>query len=99
MKIEHHIFVCTNTKGKGKHRCSEVKGWELIDAFNTSLKAKGLNKSVKVQHTCCLHQCSHGPTLCIYPKGIFYGKVKPADVQKLVKKHIVKGKKVKKLAI
>jgi (2Fe-2S) ferredoxin len=98
MKLDHHIFVCTN-KGKGKHHCSEEAGLELIARFKKELKEKGLQKEVKVQRTGCLHVCKHGPALCVYPKGVFYGNVQTDDVKKIVKKHIVKGKKVKKLAL
>lgn len=97
MKLDHHIFVCTNHKGK--HGCSEAKGLELIAKFKRLLHKKGFKKEVRVQRSGCLHMCSHGPALCIYPKGTFYGNIKPKDVKLLVKKHIKKGKKVKKLAV
>lgn len=99
MKFEHHIFVCTNHKGKGKHCCSEEKGLELVAKFREVLKEKGLRGDVRAQRAGCLDACSDGPALVIYPEGTYYGNVKVKDVEHIVKKHIIDGKKVKKLAV
>jgi (2Fe-2S) ferredoxin len=97
MKADHHIYVCTNHKGK--YGCSESKGLKLIHRFKKLLKKKGLHKEVKVEGTGCLKICKHGPALCVYPKGTFYGNVQKKNVKKIINQHLVKGKRVKKLLV
>jgi NADP-reducing hydrogenase subunit HndC len=96
MKHDHHIYVCTNHKGR---HCNEPTGLALIALFKKKLKKKGLAKKIKVERTGCLHVCKHGPALCIYPKGTFYVNVKEKDVKKIVRQHLIKGKKFKKRAL
>jgi (2Fe-2S) ferredoxin len=97
MKTDYRIFVCTNHKGK--HHCSEPKGLALIARFKKVLKKKGKQKTINIQASGCLHQCKNGPAVCVHPKGVYYGNVQVKDVKKIVKKHLIKGKKVKKLAL
>ncbi|GAA4009676.1 hypothetical protein GCM10022408_22240 [Hymenobacter fastidiosus] len=104
MLLDFHIFVCHNQK-------SEV-GKDVAKAFKIALKKQGLKSFVaggtkhksRVQTCSCLDVCKHckkgsGAALVIYPAGIFYGDVKPADVAELVHEHIGEGRMVKRLRL
>ncbi len=50
-----------------------------------------------IKKTGCHGFCSRGPLVVIEPKGIFYGKVKPADVAEIVEKTLINGEIVERL--
>ena len=98
------LFVCTNQK-------SGV-GEAVAKALKKELKLQGLKKllvggerqHVRVQTCNCLDlckQCKKGPgaALVVYPDGIAYGNVRPADVPALVAEHLGRDRVVKPLRI
>jgi (2Fe-2S) ferredoxin len=98
----HHVFVCGNTREPGHRRgCCDPSGrQELRDALKKELKRAGfLHGLVRVNHAGCLDQCEHGPTVVIYPQGIWYGRVSLDDVPRIVRKTILGGEVLADLAI
>ena len=104
MSQTRRLFVCTNQK-------SGV-GEDLAKALKKELKHQGLHKQVVDGHkvrtqvqTCnCLDvckKCKKGPgaALVVYPEGVLYGAVKPADAAELVAEHLGRGHIVKRLRI
>jgi (2Fe-2S) ferredoxin len=89
----HHIFVCGNTRPAGHPRgCCDPSGTQsLRDAFKVELKKAGQGPTVRANHAGCLEQCEHGPTVVIYPQGIWYGRVTAADVPRIVARTVVAG--------
>jgi (2Fe-2S) ferredoxin len=71
----------------------------LREVFKKELKKAGLGPRVRANHAGCLDQCEHGPTVVIYPQGIWYGHVKPEDVPRIVAKTVVGGEVLHDLAI
>jgi (2Fe-2S) ferredoxin len=99
MKYEKHIFICANQKGEGKTCCGQDRGLELVEKFREVLKENGLQGKVRAQRAGCLDECKNGPSLVIYPEGIYYGKVTPDRVEEIVKTHILENKIVKDLEL
>jgi (2Fe-2S) ferredoxin len=64
----------------------------LRDAFKTALKERGLGPLVRANQSGCLEQCEVGPTVVIYPQGIWYGRVSLEDVPRIVEETIVHGR-------
>lgn len=98
------LFVCTNQK-------SGV-GEAVAKALKKELKLQGLKKllvdgerqRVRVQTCNCLdlcRDCKKGPgaALVVYPEGLAYGNVRPADVPALVTEYLGRGHVVKRLRI
>ena len=71
----------------------------LRDAFKKELSAAGLGPLVRANHAGCLEQCEHGPTVVIYPLGVWYGHVTIADVPRIVAKTILGGEIINDLVI
>src|ERR1044072_8608139 len=80
--IRHHVFVCT---GKS---CSARDSAEVKEAFERELKergllfgkeAKGKNPKGRIIVTECASVgfCSFGPTVLVYPDGVWYAQVQP----------------------
>jgi (2Fe-2S) ferredoxin len=97
----HHIFVCGNVRPAGHARgCCDPEGrQELRHAFKKELKAAGFGPLARANHSGCLEQCEHGPTVVIYPQGIWYGGVKIDDVPRIVAKTILGGEILNDLVI
>ncbi len=99
-KFERHIFICMNQREAGHPRgCCDPGGQgELQRLFKTKLAQRGL-KLVRANKSGCLDQCELGPTVAVYPDSIFYGGVRPEDVEEIIESHIVNGHPVERLRI
>lgn len=100
-KFERHIFVCVNEREAGHPRgCCSAKGSSVIrERFKAALEARGLKGRVRANQSLCLDQCEHGPTVVVYPEQVWYGFVKPEDVDEIVESHIIGGKPVERLRL
>jgi (2Fe-2S) ferredoxin len=100
MKFEKHVFICTNQRKAGeKKSCGEVCGMSLVNEFKKQLSDRGLKGKIRAQRSGCLDACEYGPSLVVYPEGIFYGGVQLSDVSEIVEKHLVGNLPVERLII
>ena len=97
----HHVFICGNVREPGHRRgCCDPEGNQALkDAFKVELKKAGFGAIARANHAGCLDQCEHGPTVAIYPQGIWYGNVSVADVPRIVSKTILGGEILNDLVI
>lgn len=91
MKYNRHIFICTNQRPEGaaKPSCGNEHGLALVAEFKKQLKEKDLAIEIRTQSTGCLDACELGPSLVVYPDGVFYGNVQINDVEAIVQSHLV----------
>lgn len=101
MVYDKHIFICVNQRAAGAARpsCGEAHGLELVDAFKKRLKELNLPIKLRAQKAGCLDICDHGPTIAIYPEGVFYVGVQVSDVDEIINEHIVNNKPVERLRL
>ena len=99
MKFKKHVFICTNQKDAPKKSCGDERGMALVDAFKSSMKKKGLLTDMRAQKTGCLDFCAFGPTMVVYPEGVFYGNVQLSDVEEIIESHLVNDVVVERLLI
>jgi NADP-reducing hydrogenase subunit HndC len=52
-----------------------------------------------IKKTGCVGPCSLGPVLIVRPENTFYGNLKPDDVGKIVKSHLIEGRVVESLLV
>jgi (2Fe-2S) ferredoxin len=98
MLYKKHVFICTNQRPAGaRSSCGEVFGLELVAAFKKSIKDKGLNAEIRAQKTGCLEACEAGPSIVIYPEGVFYSRVALSDVEEIVTEHLQHNRRVERL--
>lgn len=97
----HHIFVCCNQRPPGHSRgCCNPDGSEkLRSLFKAEVERRGLKPLVRANMSGCLDQCELGPTVVIYPQGIWYGGVKPEDVPRIVERTVMNGEILEDLLI
>ena len=78
------IFVCA-TPGEG--RCGAKGGGELLDAFREVVDRRGISSS-SVLRNACTRRHEEGPVVFIYPDDVWYTRVKPENVAKIVERHL-----------
>ena len=87
-----HVLVCKG--GDCKKRGSKTVRGEL----KAELRARGMNKDVRIDSVECLGLCKHGPNLVVYPGGTWYLGVTERDVPEVVEQHLKNGEPVEHLA-
>jgi NADH:ubiquinone oxidoreductase subunit F (NADH-binding)/(2Fe-2S) ferredoxin len=69
---------------------------KVKDALVESLNKHNVAGEVKVLETGCMGSCELGPIMVFYPEGVFYKKLKPENVDEIVREHVIKGRVVEK---
>jgi (2Fe-2S) ferredoxin len=100
-KFTHHLFVCCNRREPGNSRgCCDPDGGEALrERFKSEVKRRGLAPLVRANKAGCLDQCELGPTVVIYPQGIWYGGVRLEDVPRIIEETVIHGRVLEELRI
>lgn len=102
MYYQKHIFLCNNVKCDGKQCCALGEPDRMRSYAKTRLKELGIQKGeggVRISLSGCLGRCSEGPLLLVYPDGVWYRYQNEADVERIIREHVVGGEIVKDLMI
>lgn len=97
--FKHHIFICINERPKGDPRgcCAETGSVELHAFFKKEVERLGLKGTVRANKAGCLDHCEYGPSIVIYPEGVWYWVGNNEDVTEIMERHIIKGELVERL--
>lgn len=98
---QYHLFFCTNQRDGGKACCQDHDALAMRDYAKTrtkELKLAGAGK-VRVNNAGCMDRCAQGPTLVVYPEGIWYTYKNKADIDEIIQEHLVNGRVVERLKI
>lgn len=98
--FEAHVFVCCNRRPDGHRRgsCAARGSEDLRDYMKARAKELGL-RNIRVNMAGCLDRCEFGPTLVIYPEGIWYSPKTRADVDEILEVHLLRGGRVRRLML
>ena len=98
---ERHVFVCTNSRpeGHGRGCCTSKGSVDLHAALKAAAAKAGLSERVRVNKAGCLDQCEMGATIVVYPDAVWYGHVTLANVDAIVREHLIDGRPVERLRI
>lgn len=88
-RTEHWVLLC------GGIPCTSVGCREVKEALLDELNINHLQLEIK--EVGCIGNCSHGPTVIVYPEGIIYRKLKPDQAREIVREHIINGKILEQL--
>lgn len=99
--FQYHVFICCNQRSPGHPRgCCDPEGSEALrSAIRAEMKRRGLSPLIRANKAGCLEQCEHGPTIAIYPQGVFYGGVTLEDVPRIVEETFINGRVLEDLRI
>jgi len=92
-----HLFVCTQQKPEGVPSCPASGSFAVLGALDHEIQARGLGKDVQLTTCGCMGLCDEGPVMVVYPAGVWYRRVKAADVSEIVGAHLGDGKPIERL--
>jgi (2Fe-2S) ferredoxin len=95
-----HVFCCTNKRPDGHPRgsCADKGSEDLRNYMKDRAKELGLRK-VRINSAGCLDRCELGPSVVIYPEGVWYSAPTRADIDEILLKHLVEGGRVERLML
>ena len=98
-KYQKHIFVCINERSPDSSRgdCTRRGGQEIRLEFVRLINKYGLKGKVRANKSGCLDACELGPTVVIYPDGIWYNQILLSDVEEIFKTSILGNSIVERL--
>lgn len=93
-RFRSHVLVCTFDR---PGHCGTFGGLELLQCFREEVDRLGLAKEILVTRSGCTGQHAWGPTVIVYPEGIWYARVQPDDVSVIIREHLIEGRPVERL--
>lgn len=98
---ERHLFFCCNQRANGRECCADKGSRALRDYCKARVRKLGLSGrgKVRVNIAGCLDRCSEGPTLVVYPEGVWYAYRNQTDIDEIIDSHVVGGVPVERLRI
>ena len=99
--FEAHVFCCTNRRPDGHRRgsCAARGSEKLRDYMKARARELGLDGRVRINAAGCLDRCELGPTLVVYPEGVWYTYHSPADIDAILQTHLIEGGRVERLML
>ncbi|HJW71242.1 MAG TPA: (2Fe-2S) ferredoxin domain-containing protein [Geothrix sp.] len=96
--LQRQVLVCTSKS------CAANGSEAVLEAFKSQLIGEQLlfykgNQEGKIQCVTCgsVGFCAIGPAVLVYPDGIWYAHVTPADVPEIIESHLKRGIPVERL--
>jgi (2Fe-2S) ferredoxin len=95
-----HVFCCVNVRPEGNPRgsCGGKGAERLRNYMKARAKELGL-ADVRINQAGCLDRCEHGPTMVVYPDGVWYRYRSFEDVDEILATHVAGGRPVARLRI
>lgn len=100
MHYRTHVFCCVNERAPDHPRscCSARGSIDLLNYMKARAKELG-SENIRVNSSGCLERCELGPSMVIYPEGIWYHYDTKEDVDEILDRHIIKGEQVDRLIL
>jgi len=77
--------------------CRAYGSLKLFEVFRKAIDTAGLKAKVEVRPTGCHGFCECGPLVVIFPRKIFYQRVKAEDVEEVIEKTVKRGEVIERL--
>jgi (2Fe-2S) ferredoxin len=95
-----HVFCCTNVRPANHERgsCARKGAVQLRESMKTMAKELGVSR-VRINASGCLDRCGLGPSMVIYPEGVWYRYETEADIAQILSTHVKNGGRVPSLTL
>jgi (2Fe-2S) ferredoxin len=99
--IKRHVFVCINQRQPGHPKgCCQSKGSiDILQGLGEAVSTSDLAADTAVSGSTCLGPCTLGPSVVVYPEGVWYQGVKAEDISEIVEEHLKGGRPVERLRL
>lgn len=95
-----HIFCCVNERpGDDPRGCCLAKGSPALRDYMKAQVRKLKIQKTRVNAAKCLDRCELGPTMVIYPEGVWYTYRSEADIDEILQTHLIGGGRVERLML
>lgn len=91
MNKKKRLLICSGAA------CLSGGAEKIKNRLEEELINHNLSEKYKIIETGCIGSCDYGPIMIVGEKGVFYCKLTPEDVTKIVKEHLIKGKVITNL--
>ena len=97
----YHVFFCVNQRENGQPCCADKGSVAMRDYAKARIKALGLAGpgQVRINQAGCLDRCAQGPTIVVYPAGVWYSYASQGDIDEIIEEHLLHGRPVGRLRI
>jgi sirohydrochlorin cobaltochelatase len=89
--LAKHVLVCGNVD------CAAAGSLALIESLRRLIKQAGRQLDIRVTRSSCMGRCGEGPTVAVYPDGVWYRAVRESDAEDLVREHLLGDRLVGRL--
>ena len=90
---------CKERPADDPRGCCLAKGsQELRDYMKTRVRKLKIQRT-RVNASKCLDRCELGPTMVIYPEGVWYTYRSEADIDEILQTHLIGGGRVERLML
>jgi (2Fe-2S) ferredoxin len=98
-RFVRHFFVCTFDRPDGaRGSCGGGGAHALLSKMQAALFSRPeLWESVMVTQAGCMGLCTAGPAMVVYPEGVWYVGVGPAEADEIIAEHLYEGRVVERL--
>ena len=97
----YHVFFCINQREGGQPCCADKGAVAMRDYAKGRIKALKLDGrgQVRINQAGCMDRCSQGPTIVVYPEGVWYSYASQGDIDEIIEEHLRHGRPVARLRI
>ena len=98
---QYHVFFCTNQREGGEACCADFDARGMRDYVKQRTKELGIHHEggVRINIAGCLGRCELGPTMVVYPDGVWYTYVDKDVLDEIINEHLLNGRIVERLLI
>jgi len=89
--LTKHVLVCGNVD------CADGGSIALLETLRRLVKEAGRQQDIRITRTSCMGRCGEGPTVAVYPDGIWYRSVREGDAGEIVREHLLGDRLVTRL--
>jgi (2Fe-2S) ferredoxin len=94
-----HFFFCCNERPDDDISCAQKDSPSLYKYAKDKLKTMKVDANVRINKAGCLGRCEEGPTLVIYPEGVWYTYRDEKDIDEILDATLLRRQVVERLKI